>query len=249
MREVLFKEENLVDLSSTGSSDNFLFELTNIIEKKNLRGEKIRINFGNVDLSQNQLENVLSVLKGFGIEIEMIYSDSKEAKIVAIDLGITVSGQSPEKEHTDEPPPESSDEEISEEDELEHILWKETASESEKKDTFYIKQNLRSGQKVEHDGNVIIIGDCNAGSEVIASGDIIIWGVISGIVHAGSKGDKKACIRAFKINAIQIRITDILARKPDRIDIDKTEKTNIFNPEEAKISEGEIVIYSLHQDY
>ncbi|NLF83671.1 MAG: septum site-determining protein MinC, partial [Candidatus Gastranaerophilales bacterium] len=107
----------------------------------------------------------------------------------------------------------------------------------------------RSGQKIEFDGNIVLIGDCNAGSEIVASGDIIIWGVLSGIAHAGNRGNKKACIRAFRINAIQIRIADLLARKPDRIDMDRVDKSDLFNPEEAKISDGEIVIYSAHQEY
>ena len=78
MSEVLFKEENLVDLSSLTSVENFLFEFTNIIEKDNLQGKKIKLNFGKINLSQEHIINMLSVLKAFGTEVDMIYSDSKE---------------------------------------------------------------------------------------------------------------------------------------------------------------------------
>jgi len=246
MSEVLLKEDNLVDLSSMDASENFLFEITNLIENKNLHGKSIRIDFGNAIFDQSQMENVISVLKGFNIDVEMIFSGSKETKIAAIETGLTVSGKNLHKDISGD---ESSEEEEStEENKLENILLQETVSKAEKKDTLYVKQTLRSGQKLEYDGNLVIIGDCNAGSEVIASGDIMIWGILSGIAHAGNKGDLKACIRAFKINAIQLRIADLLARKPDTFDLDKVERSDLFNPEEAKVSDGEIVIYSLQQE-
>lgn len=248
MREVLLKEDNLVDLSSVDLTGNHLFEITNIIEQKNLQGKTIKINLGQVYFSIADLENIISVLKGFGIDVEMVYSEIKDTKISAIELGLTVSGQKPAQENIIEKTELHEKNELSDEETFENILSVNEDFEKEQKETFYIKQTLRSGQKIEVDGNLILIGDCNAGSEIIASGDILIWGILSGIAHAGNKGDKKSCIRAFKINAIQLRIAELLARKPDRIDIDKVEKTDLFNPEEAKVTDGEIVIYSLHKE-
>lgn len=246
MSEVLFREENFIDLGSIDSTENFLFELTNIIEKNNLQGKTVKINFADAVITQDDLRSILSVLKGYKTEVEMVYAGSKETKLSAIEAGLTVSGHKPEREIpqgiTNEP------EKNNEEKELENILSSESAP-TEHKNTLYIRQTLRSGQKIEHDGNIVIIGDCNGGSEIIATGDIIVWGILSGIAHAGSKGDFRACIRAFKINAIQLRIAEFLARKPDQLEFDRTEKSDFFNPEEAKISEGEIVIYSLHQAY
>lgn len=114
-------------------------------------------------------------------------------------------------------------------------------------DTIYIKQTLRSGQVVSFDGNVIIIGDCHHGSEIIASGDIIVWGVLEGIAHAGSKGNQGATIRALKIDALQLRIANYFARRPDRPNIELTEKTGTFTPEEAKVKDGGIFIYTLNK--
>ena len=112
--------------------------------------------------------------------------------------------------------------------------------------TLYVKQNLRSGQNINYNGNIVIIGHAHAGSEIIASGDITVWGIMSGIAHAGAKGYKGASIRALKINAIQLRIADVIARRPDRLDIKKIEKANTFTPEEAKVSNGEIKISHLN---
>ncbi|OGI02049.1 MAG: hypothetical protein A2Y25_04115 [Candidatus Melainabacteria bacterium GWF2_37_15] len=246
MSEVLCREENFIDLSKLNSltpPENFLFELTNIIEKNNFQGKTVKINFGEVRITNDYLRSILSVLKGYKTDVEMVYAESQQTMLSAIQAGLTVSGQKPEMAETEEIPAETP---IAEEKELENLLSQNSAP-TEQRNTFYIKQTLRSGQRIEHDGNLVIIGDCNAGSEIIATGDILVWGILGGIAHAGSKGDARACIRAFKINAIQLRIADYLARKPDNIELDKTDKYDYFNPEEAKISEGEIVIYSLHQ--
>ena len=112
-------------------------------------------------------------------------------------------------------------------------------------ETLYIRQTLRSGRTVNFDGNVLVIGDCHPGSEIVAGGDITIWGTLSGIAHAGSKGNKDSKIRALKINAIQLRIADIFSRKPDRLLVEKAEKTATYSPEEARISCGEIIIQPL----
>ncbi|MDD3419757.1 MAG: septum site-determining protein MinC [Candidatus Gastranaerophilales bacterium] len=115
-------------------------------------------------------------------------------------------------------------------------------------DTVYIKQTIRSGQVVSFDGNVVIIGNCHSGSEIIASGDITVWGVLEGIAHAGSKGNDNAIIRALKIDAIQLRIASYFARRPDRANIDFAQRTDTFTPEEARVKNGGIFIYTLNTD-
>ena len=109
--------------------------------------------------------------------------------------------------------------------------------------TKYIKQTIRSGQVINYEGNIVIIGDCHPGSEIVAAGDITVWGVLSGIAHAGSSGNEKARIRALKMNAIQLRISQCYARRPDSLNTVFVEKTNVFTPEEARIINGEIVIF------
>lgn len=81
--------------------------------------------------------------------------------------------------------------------------------------TLFINQTLRSGQYVSYDGNVVVVGDTHPGSEIIATGDIIVWGTLSGLAHAGSPWNIDASVRALKINAIQLRIANCIARRPD----------------------------------
>ncbi len=112
--------------------------------------------------------------------------------------------------------------------------------------TKYIKQTIRSGQVIDYDGHIVIIGDCHPGSEIKAKGDITVWGVLSGIAHAGSEGNEKARIRALNMNAIQLRIANCYARRPDALNVIFVEKTNSFTPEEARIINGEIVIFKIN---
>ena len=109
--------------------------------------------------------------------------------------------------------------------------------------TLYLNQTLRSGQTVNYEGNILIIGDAHPGSEIVAEGDITVWGILGGIAHAGSKGNITSKVRALKLNAIQLRIAGLYARRNDTLNVPYVQKTNEFTPEEALIEEGKIVIY------
>lgn len=119
--------------------------------------------------------------------------------------------------------------------------------ETEKLPTLYIQRTLRSGQSISSDGNIVIIGDANPGSEIIAKGDITVWGVLGGIAHAGSQGNSYARIRALKMNAIQLRIADVFARRPDSANIPYIQKTDTFVPEEACVRKKQIFIHKIHE--
>lgn len=119
---------------------------------------------------------------------------------------------------------------------------------SDTKNTTYINQTLRSGQVLEADGNVVIIGDCHPGSEVRALGDITVWGVLSGIAHAGYRGNTNARVRALKMNAVQLRIANCYSRRPDGTNIPYIIRSSIFTPEEARIVDGEIMLFKINQN-
>lgn len=112
--------------------------------------------------------------------------------------------------------------------------------------TQYHKQTVRSGQVIKSNGNVVIIGDCHPGCEIHAAGDITVWGILGGIAHAGCNGNTKARIRALNLNAIQLRIADSYARRPDHIKNIYVEKSNSFIPEEARNVNGNIVILKMN---
>jgi len=119
---------------------------------------------------------------------------------------------------------------------------------SDTKSTTYINQTLRSGQILESEGNVVVIGDCHPGSEIRAVGDITVWGILSGIAHAGYKGNENAKVRALKMNAVQIRIANCYSRRPDTTNIPYIIRSSVFTPEEARIVEGDIVLFKMNQN-
>lgn len=79
-----------------------------------------------------------------------------------------------------------------------------------------IKKTLRSGSKIEHAGHVTVIGDVNPGAEIVAGGDVIIWGRLRGSVHAGFENEQKATVYALEMTPTHLRIADKIATPPKR---------------------------------
>ena len=77
-------------------------------------------------------------------------------------------------------------------------------------ETTFHKGSLRSGQKLETEGSLVILGDVNSGAEVMASDNIVVLGALRGLAHAGAKGNKEAIVAAGLFDAVQIRIANIV---------------------------------------
>ena len=98
-----------------------------------------------------------------------------------------------------------------------HSIVRSYKEKIENSDTIFQKGSVRSGQKIEAKGSVVIIGDVNAGAEIIAGDNIIVQGNLRGLAHAGAKGNKDAIITAGNLEAVQVRISNIV-REIDRIE-------------------------------
>lgn len=72
----------------------------------------------------------------------------------------------------------------------------------------FLDKTLRSGTRIEFAGNVVVLGDVNPGAEIVAEGNVIIWGRLRGMVHAGSKGNKNTVICALDLSPTQLRIAE-----------------------------------------
>ncbi len=79
----------------------------------------------------------------------------------------------------------------------------------------YLQMTVRSGMDIRHQGNVIIMGDVNPGGEIFAAGDIIVWGRLRGIAHAGYPNNPQCLIMALQMEPTQLRIADRVARAPE----------------------------------
>jgi septum site-determining protein MinC len=92
---------------------------------------------------------------------------------------------------------------------------------------------------VRYGGDVCIMGDVETGAEVVAEGDVVVWGQLKGIVHAGVGGDDEAVVCALKMNPTQLGIAGIMARFPT------TNTGYLFDtqpPEIARLDGGRIVL-------
>jgi septum site-determining protein MinC len=84
--------------------------------------------------------------------------------------------------------------------------------------TKFYRGTVRSGQLINFDGNLVVIGDVNPGGEIVATGNVVIMGSLRGIVHAGANGNKEAIVVALNLQPTQLRIADVITRSPDEKD-------------------------------
>lgn len=123
----------------------------------------------------------------------------------------------------------------------------EHLSELSGNDGQFYRGTLRSGQIIESDGSIVILGDVNPGAKVVSSGNVVILGSLKGTVYAGVTGDSSSFVVALEMEPMQIRIGDYIARASDDNSRKKVKKTK---PETkiAFVENGNIYIESLNKE-
>ena len=104
-------------------------------------------------------------------------------------------------------------------------------------DTLFLRRTVRSGQAIHHPSSVVVLGDVNPGAEIVAGKDIMVWGVLRGMVHAGYPDNEEAMVCALVLAPVQLRIGHLLSRPPEGIEMQP-------RPEVATIRNGQIVVES-----
>ena len=102
--------------------------------------------------------------------------------------------------------------------------------------TRFYRGTIRNGQRISYEGNIVVIGDVNPGGEVVAGGNIMVFGALRGMAHAGVSGNHDAIVAAFSLQPTQLRIGSIITRPPEG----DAEKPSY--PELAYIREGNLII-------
>jgi septum site-determining protein MinC len=97
----------------------------------------------------------------------------------------------------------------------------------------WVKRTVRSGVRLEYEGNVVVLGDVNPGAEVVAGGSIVVWGRLRGVVHAGATGDTDAVVCALDLSPTQLRIAAEIATTPER----RSQPV----PEMARLKDGHLI--------
>ena len=112
-----------------------------------------------------------------------------------------------------------------------HAIKRTFRTDTDISETKFVQYSLRSGQKEEYPGSLVICGDVNPGAEVVAGGNIIVLGALRGVAHAGATGNTLALISANYIDVTQIRIANLVrevGEKTDKCPICKIEKNEII---------------------
>ncbi|MFA6209872.1 MAG: septum site-determining protein MinC [Candidatus Obscuribacterales bacterium] len=258
----------LIDVGGCSSLKEALEHLSSTLQSSNQfwKGNKVILGLGSIELTVAQAAQVLALAKGVGVFPEEVYSKNEKTRTAFLENSVKVTSTLPmslPKVNVDIPasgiPFAEADAESQkaavqldvtmiemEHDTVEDTPLPEATAEVNKDGStvvlpqvLYVKQTLRSGQVVSHKGDLVIVGDVNPGAEIMAEGDITVWGSLRGIAHAGIGGNTEAEIRALNLQPIQIRIAHAIARAPDRPRITYANGTG---PEIARIVEGKIRI-------
>ena len=104
----------------------------------------------------------------------------------------------------------------------------------------FYRSGLRSGQTIKYSGSVVIMGDVNPGSEVVADGNVVILGSLKGLAHAGAAGDESCFVLANTMQPVQLRIATVISSMPKS----KQNKQDT-NPSYAYVKDGKISIAGL----
>ncbi len=105
----------------------------------------------------------------------------------------------------------------------------------ESDDTLFLRRTVRSGQAIHHPSNVVVLGDVNPGAEIVAGKDIIVWGVLRGMVHAGYPDNEGSVVCSLLLAPVQLRIAHLLSRPPEGLEVQP-------RPEVAAIRGEQIVV-------
>lgn len=103
------------------------------------------------------------------------------------------------------------------------------------KESIFIRNTVRSGQRIECPGDIVVIGDVNPGAEVIAGGSIAVFGRLRGLAHAGCEGRKDVCIAAMHMCPKQMRLSGKVVTFPN-------DRQDVQTAEVAELRGGKVVI-------
>jgi septum site-determining protein MinC len=150
------------------------------------QGARLALDVASQVLHVNELVDLRDQLSERGIFLWAVISESPTTETTAQLLGLATRISKPRPEENRQ---------FSVED-----LGEETA--------LFLNRTLRSGTRIEFAGHVVVLGDVNPGAEIVAGGNVLIWGRLRGMVHAGAKGNKNAVICALDLSPTQLRIAE-----------------------------------------
>jgi septum site-determining protein MinC len=177
-----------------------------------LRGARLAIDVGNVILKAADLGHLQKELTERELNLWAILSNSPTTEQTAQTFGLATRINKPRS--------------------VERTL-SSTSKSVGILDAVLVRKTLRSGNSIQHSGPVVVIGDVNPGAEIVSAGDVVVWGRLRGMVHAGANGDENAVVCALDLSPTQLRIAGKIALTPKR--------RGKPQPEIARLNDGQVV--------
>jgi len=179
------------------------------------QGARVALDVGNQALKAAELGALRDKLGDFGITLMAVISTSGTTEKTSLMLGIATRVQAAKKTVAAAIPVKEPTTLVGEE-------------------AVFLQKTLRSGSRIESQGSVIILGDVNPGADIIAKGNVIIWGRMRGTAQAGSAGDETAIVCALELTPMNIRIAGV--------SFDGKLRKGKPGPEFASIVSGTVII-------
>lgn len=186
-----------------------------------LQGSRVVFQVGDRRVHQRQLAALQALLAAHEMELWAVLSQHDATREAARALGLAtrLAGSDTDLDGN----------------ELSHEAGESNqATESPVANALFCQETVRSGQSIYHEGHVVVLGDVNPGAQIIAGGNVVVWGRLRGFVHAGAHGDRDARIYALELTPTQLRIADEIAIPP-------AERPRQLNPEMAVVRDHQIV--------
>ncbi len=180
------------------------------------KGGRVALDLKTMPLSRDDLERAQSLLRAYDVQLWAVLSQHPDTNSAARALGLddSVALAEPSRVLPKRPPndiyPDSSsprDADATGLPEPEPVAAS-TDNGDEGTDGVMTRRRVRSGQVIRHPGHIVVIGDVNPGAQIIAGGDIIVWGKLQGSAHAGALGDAGALVGALSLQPSTLRIAD-----------------------------------------
>lgn len=190
-------KEGLLITLPDGNWDDLRHALLDHIDQQAgfLKGARLALDAGNQVLKATELGSLRDVISERGLTLWAVMSNSPTTEKTAQTLGLAT--------RLSKPVPEKA------------MPRLDTNIQSGEQ-AVLVRRTLRSGFSLQHPGHVVVIGDVNPGAEIIAGGDVLVWGRLRGMVHAGAEGREDAVVCALDLAPTQLRIADKIAITPQR---------------------------------
>jgi len=182
------------------------------------RGGRVALQVGWRSLSSQDIATIGEILDGQGVSLWSVFSQSESTQRAAKELGLEIEAGAVAPGASRRP-----------------ADLKPSGEKGKSEQAIFVQRTLRSGQKLEHPGHIIVIGDVNPGAEIVAGGNVVVWGKLRGTVHAGALGNDSSVVCALSLFPTQLRIGTHIARSPEL----RPPKTK--SPEMASVQNGEII--------